>query len=94
MSGTRAPERAHIVCGVARVEFLVLSQEDVVAAGGLDMDRCLAVIEEALVLHHQGETILPQKSALHWSNDIDTDERLGRIMAMPAYVGGLSLIHI
>jgi ornithine cyclodeaminase len=70
------------------VDFLVLSQEDVVRAGGLDMDACLDVIEETLVLHHRGETILPQKSALHWSNDIDTDEKLGRIMAMPAYVGG------
>jgi ornithine cyclodeaminase len=70
------------------VDFLVLSQEDVVAAGALDMDACLATIEETLVLHHRGETILPQKSALHWSDEIDTDERLGRIMAMPAFVGG------
>ena len=74
--------------GVAPAEFLVLSQEDVVAAGGLDMDACLAMIEETLVLHHRGETVAPQKSALHWSNDIDTDEKLGRIMAMPAFVGG------
>jgi len=87
-AGHAEARRAHIVCGVASVEFLVLSQEDVVAAGGLEMDACLAVIEEALVLHHRGDTILPQKSALHWSNDIDTDEKLGRIMAMPAYVGG------
>jgi ornithine cyclodeaminase len=73
---------------MASAEFLVLSQEDVVGAGGLDMGACLPVIEETLVLHHRGETILPQKSALHWSDDIDTDEKLGRIMAMPAYVGG------
>src|SRR6476620_10614276 len=74
--------------GVAPVDFLVLSQEDVVAAGGLDMQACLTTIEETLVLHHRGETIAPQKSALHWSHDIDTDEKLGRIMAMPAFVGG------
>jgi ornithine cyclodeaminase len=73
---------------VAPVELLFLSQEDVVAAGGLDMDECLATIEETLVLHHRGETIAPQKSALHWSEELDTDEKLGRIMAMPAYVGG------
>jgi N-[(2S)-2-amino-2-carboxyethyl]-L-glutamate dehydrogenase len=73
---------------VAPVEFLFLSQEDVVAAGGLDMGSCLDTIEETLVLHHRGETIAPQKSALHWSDDLDTDEKLGRIMAMPAYVGG------
>ena len=56
------------------------------------MDACLATIEETLVLHHRGETVAPQKSALHWSDDLDTDEKLGRIMAMPAYVGG-SIAH-
>ena len=60
---------------VAPVDYLVLSQEDVVAADGLDMDACIATIEETLVLHHRGETVAPQKSALHWSDDIDTDEK-------------------
>lgn len=73
---------------MAPVEFLVLSQEDVVAAGGLDMDACLRTIEETLVLHQHHETVAPQKSALHWTDEIDTDEKRGRIMAMPAYVGG------
>jgi ornithine cyclodeaminase len=73
---------------VAAVELRFLSQEDVVAAGGLDMDACLATIEETLVLHHRGDTIAPQKSALHWTDDLDGDEKLGRIMAMPAFVGG------
>ncbi len=83
------PSHAPVYCpGVAPADFLVLSQEDVVAAGGLDMDACLATIEETLILHQRGETIAPQKSALHWSHDIDTDEKLGRIMAMPAFVGG------
>lgn len=52
------------------------------------MGACLETIEEALVLHQRGETVAPQKAALHWSDDIDTDEKLGRIMAMPAFVGG------
>src|SRR5919202_6156006 len=69
-------------------ELTFLSQEDVVRAGGLDMDACLATIERTFVLHHRGETIAPPKAAIHWSDDLDTDEKLGRIMAMPAYVGG------
>jgi ornithine cyclodeaminase/alanine dehydrogenase-like protein (mu-crystallin family) len=73
---------------MAAAQFLFLSQEDVVAAGGLDMDACLATIEQTLVLHHQGDTVAPQKSALHWTDDLDSDEKHGRIMAMPAYVGG------
>lgn len=52
------------------------------------MDACLRTIEETLVLHQRRETIAPQKSALHWTDELDTDEKHGRIMAMPAYVGG------
>ena len=70
------------------VTYRCLSQEDVVAAGGLDMDACLEVIANTLVLHHRGETIAPMKAVIHWSDDLDTDEKLGRVMAMPAFVGG------
>jgi ornithine cyclodeaminase len=69
-------------------DLLFLSQEDVVAAGGLDMAGCMETIAETLALHQRGETVAPPKSAIHWSDDLDTDERRGRIMAMPAYVGG------
>ena len=58
------------------------------AAGGLDMDGTIEVVEEALRLHAKGEAIAPKKSSLLWSDDLDADEKLGRIMAMPAYVGG------
>ncbi len=70
------------------VELVFLSQEDVVAADGLDMAACMETIADTLVLHWRGETIAPPKAAIHWSADIDTDEKEGRIMAMPAYVGG------
>jgi N-[(2S)-2-amino-2-carboxyethyl]-L-glutamate dehydrogenase len=69
-------------------DLLFVSQEDVVAAGGLDMDGTIEVVEEALRLHAKGEAIAPKKSSILWSDDLDSDEKLGRIMAMPAYVGG------
>jgi N-[(2S)-2-amino-2-carboxyethyl]-L-glutamate dehydrogenase len=73
---------------VPGADLLFVSQEDVVAAGGLDMDGTIEVVEEALRLHAMGEAIAPKKSSILWSDDVDSDERLGRIMAMPAYVGG------
>jgi ornithine cyclodeaminase len=73
---------------VPGADLLFVSQEDVVAAGGLDMDGTIEVVEEALRLHAKGEAIAPKKSSILWSDDVDSDERLGRIMAMPAYVGG------
>lgn len=68
--------------------FVFLSQEDVVAAGGLDMAPTMEVVERALRLHATGQTVLPSKVSIHWGHDLDSDEREGRIMAMPAYVGG------
>jgi N-[(2S)-2-amino-2-carboxyethyl]-L-glutamate dehydrogenase len=68
--------------------FLFLSQEDVVAAGGLDMGPTIDVVEEALRLYADGDAVLPPKVSIHWGKDIDSEERDGRIMAMPAYVGG------
>ena len=67
---------------------MFLSQEDVVAAGGLDVAATIDVVEEALRLHAVGDTRLPSKSALMWSDDLGSEETQGRIMAMPAYVGG------
>jgi ornithine cyclodeaminase len=52
------------------------------------MDGTIAIVEEALRLHAKGEAIAPKKASILWSDDLDSDERLGRVMAMPAYVGG------
>ena len=42
---------------MAPVELLFLSQEDVVAAGGLDMDGTLATTEEAFRLWGLGDVV-------------------------------------
>ncbi len=73
---------------MSEARFRFLSQEDVVAAGGLDVEATISVVEEALRLHAEGDTRLPAKSALMWSDELGSEETQGRIMAMPAYVGG------
>jgi 2,3-diaminopropionate biosynthesis protein SbnB len=73
---------------VSEATFVFLSQEDVVAAGGLEIGPTIEAVAEALRLHAKGETILPHKPTIRWSEDLDSEEREGRIMAMPAYVGG------
>ncbi len=69
-------------------EFVYLSQEDVVAAGGLDMPAVVDVIERAFRVKARGEVFMPPKVMIVWSDEPGTEERHGRIMAMPAYVGG------
>jgi ornithine cyclodeaminase len=73
---------------MAEATFLFLSQEDVVAAGGLEIRPTIETVAEALRLHARGDTVLPHKPTIRWSADLDSEERDGRIMAMPAYVGG------
>jgi ornithine cyclodeaminase len=69
------------------VEFLYLSQEDVIAAGGLDMDGTLAAVEEAFRLWGQGDVVQPLKSTIRWGPP-PTENTRGRIIAMAAHVGG------
>jgi hypothetical protein len=68
--------------------FLYLSQEDVVAAGGTDMPAVIDVIERAFRVKADGAVSMPPKVMITWSDEPGTEELHGRIMAMPAYVGG------
>jgi ornithine cyclodeaminase/alanine dehydrogenase-like protein (mu-crystallin family) len=73
---------------VSATEFLYLSQEDVVAAGGTDMAAMVDVIERAFAVKAAGQVRMPPKVMITWADEPGTEELHGRIMAMPAYVGG------
>src|SRR6476661_10763222 len=68
--------------------FLYLSQEDVVAAGGLDMAAVVDVIERAFRVKADGDVRMPPKVMITWADEPGTEEKHGRIMATPAYIGG------
>jgi ornithine cyclodeaminase len=72
---------------MSKVQFLYLSQEEVAAAGGLDMAKCLAAIEEAIACHARGDVVLPSKTVVRWGG-AETEKTKGRFTAMPAYLGG------
>ncbi len=69
-------------------EFVYLSQEDVVTAGGTDMPAMVDVIERAFRVKAAGQVRMPPKVMITWADEPGTEEKHGRIMAMPAYVGG------
>jgi ornithine cyclodeaminase len=73
---------------MSTTEFLYLSQEDVVAAGGTDMAAMVDVIERAFAVKAAGEVRMPPKVMITWADEPGTEELHGRIMAMPAYIGG------
>ena len=69
------------------LKLLYLSQSDVITAGGLDMEQTLRAVEDVLGLLETGECELPAKTVLRWGG-LEAEQNLGRINAMPAYVGG------
>lgn len=68
-------------------EILFLSQEDVLASGGLDMSLAVPTMEEVFNLHYKKDYVLPQKCVLRWG-DIHSENVKGRINAMPGSIGG------
>jgi len=67
--------------------FLYLSQEDVIKCDGLDMKMAIDDMRRLFLLHYNGATIVPHKLSLRWG-DLKSESRIGRINAMPGYVGG------
>jgi len=68
-------------------EFIYLKQEDVIAAGGLDMRLALADIELAFRMHGQDEIIQPSKTVIEFP-DQQSGHRRYLTVSMPAYLGG------
>jgi ornithine cyclodeaminase len=68
-------------------EFLYLSQEDCMAAGGTDMGGAMKAVERSFFLHGKGDFIQPGKPVIRWGGP-ETEETIGRIMSMPSWLGG------
>lgn len=66
---------------------LLLDQEDVIRAGGLDMEAAVADMEEVFRLKMAGDFVLPSKVVLRWG-DMESEITRGRFNAMPAFIGG------
>src|SRR3972149_5783704 len=65
------------------LRFLYLKQEDVLAAGGLDMTATMADVEVAFSLRDYGQTKEPGSPMITWDGPHGR-----RILAHPAWVGG------
>lgn len=71
-----------------RTELLFLNNKAMEAAGVLDMRAAVEDVKYAYVLNKQGDVINPGKCVLRWGKTIEDENVLGRINAMPGYVGG------
>lgn len=59
------------------VSFLYLSQEEVIAAGGLEMDGTLRSVEEAFRLWGLKDVVQPIKSTIRWGPPGTENTRVG-----------------
>jgi ornithine cyclodeaminase/alanine dehydrogenase-like protein (mu-crystallin family) len=69
-------------------EFLFLTQEDVIAAGALDMKATLEDVELAYQLFASGKVIQPHKSVMQYDNEETGQKRQYLTVSMPVFVGG------
>lgn len=72
---------------MAGQEIIYLSQNDVVRCGALSMAETIADLEETFRTIKKGDYLLPPKVVLKWPGK-DSEEKIGRINAMPGYLGG------
>ncbi len=70
---------------MSKVEFIYLSQEDVLTAGGLDMKMSMMAIEKAFRLLNEDKVIIPSKIVLVLP---PSEIERGRINGLVAYIGG------
>jgi len=60
------------------VNFLYLSMEDIIAAGGLNMKLAIEDVECALSLFNKKDCRLPDKVVLRWGETKEDELLLGR----------------
>ena len=70
------------------VNILFLNNKAMEAAGVLDMSAAIQDVKNAYVLNRNGDVINPGKCVLRWGKTIEDENVMGRINAMPGYLGG------
>ena len=70
------------------VDLLFLSNKDMSAVGVEDMTLALEDVKQVYMLNKTGDMINPGKCVLRWGQTVEDENVMGRLNAMPGYVGG------
>lgn len=68
--------------------IIFLNNKAMVDLGVLDMKLSIKDVENAYALNCKGEVISPGKCVVRWGKTVEDENILGRINAMPGYIGG------
>jgi len=73
---------------MSNVNILFLNDQDMDRLGAGDMQAVIHDVERAYVLNEQGDVLSPGKCVMRWGSTPEDENTLGRINAMPGYIGG------
>ena len=73
---------------MSKVDILFLNNKDMEELGAGDMKAVIHDVERAYLLTEQGDVLVPGKCVMRWGKTPEDENTLGRINAMPGYIGG------
>lgn len=73
---------------MSKVDILFLNNKAMERAGCTDMAAVINDVERAYVLTQEGDVIAPGKCVTRWGKTPEDENVMGRINAMPGYIGG------
>ena len=73
---------------MAKADLLFLNNKAMEACGVLDMQEAIKDVEATYILTEKGDGLRPGKLVTRWGTTPEDENRLGRINAMPGYIGG------
>ena len=73
---------------MSKAEVLFLNNKAMERLGVGDMMAAIADVEQVYRLNDSGDVIAPGKCVLRWGQTVEDENTMGRINAMPGYIGG------
>ncbi len=73
---------------MSKADILFLNNKAMDELGVSDMAAVINDVERVYVLNQEGDVIAPGKCVMRWGKTVEDENTLGRINAMPGYIGG------
>ena len=73
---------------MSKADILFLNNKAMDQLGAADMAAVINDVERVYVLNKIGDVIAPGKCVMRWGQTVEDENVLGRINAMPGYIGG------
>lgn len=73
---------------MSKADIVFLNNKAMAELGASDMEAVIKDVERVYVLNNDGDVIAPGKCVMRWGQTVEDENTLGRINAMPGYIGG------